>query len=318
MIYVCNDLHGNGRLLSEVTRFVDQYLQADDTLLINGDLAGARGPILDDVVSNYYKARMGQISCSKMREVLHRHFGDIDFDCSDSLILDTLDSGVFCKILADHSPKVMEVVKREQYQQEQLAHSAILNAVQAKGASALLLRGNGEVTILDHLVSHITAEDYSVPPQYKPAEEPDLSGNKVPQINNLQGVGHPDRLILLIGHETLKDEQSIELARAAVKDHPIYRIAVHYPPAITTEVQNGLGFDFQVNRLSQEKMDNLTKLLSQLNLSSDCQLFYGHYHPAVGEISNLGLKDFFTAPIPVGQRQLLCTWVRPGAVCPIL
>ena len=56
MIYVVNDMHGNKRLVDGVVSQM-QGLHPDDTLIINGDGAGARGPIMNNLVKIFYEVR---------------------------------------------------------------------------------------------------------------------------------------------------------------------------------------------------------------------------------------------------------------------
>ena len=307
MLYVVNDIHGNLLVSKKVADFILDSFHGD-SLIINGDFAGARGPVLSELAKYYYAANNKVCSCHDVREVLKKHFRT-RIECPDELIFKTADSGVFMKVLADQYPEVMDLVVREELEQiENRAIQNILKALAKTWSKAILVCGNGEILITDHIVDHT---NYSTAPKYQ-AKDYSLYSKKV-NLDYVSGVKFFDQSTLMIGIDALEQpEQAIQqLCRSK---NQVSRIFCHYPPAMPEKVKNKFSFNFKVNRVSARRMANLAKIIQASNVKNRCSLFYGHYHPAISSPEHAASSDSISATMQIGSKSLETFWIKPGVI----
>lgn len=75
MLYVINDIHGDPLVSKKVADFILDSFHGD-SLIINGDFAGTRGPVLSELARYYYAANNKVCSCHDVREVLKKNISE--------------------------------------------------------------------------------------------------------------------------------------------------------------------------------------------------------------------------------------------------
>ena len=82
MVKIINDVHANEKLLEELW---ETDFQPGDILVLNGDIAGSRGPRLNEIVRVYYEVRRGE-SDNKSLETIIGSIVSRNLTLSDELV----------------------------------------------------------------------------------------------------------------------------------------------------------------------------------------------------------------------------------------
>ena len=111
MVYTTNDLHGVDTLISSVVAEISK-MHEGDTLIINGDGAGARGPIMNNVVKLYYEVRRGETEASALLLAISKIIGE-EPNIPQDWIYCSAHAGIFRKLLSDKYPKFAQCMRKE-------------------------------------------------------------------------------------------------------------------------------------------------------------------------------------------------------------
>ena len=314
MIYVANDLHGVNHLISDVMVSISG-MNKDDILVINGDGAGARGPIMNNVVKLYYEVRRGETEA----KVLFSAIGDIigkTPDIPQQWIYHSAHAGIFRKLLSDKYPEFAACMRKELDSVIRKTLSYISRAASEKGVKVLYLPGNGEIVTDDFIIDDIAVETTVTPDERyytKLANEGFFSEYDVEYIPYGK-ILSDDTVVIGANLLDLCYEDALEkLREGGVFDlETISNIIVHYPPVIAPI---GKSFSFWTpNNSDIERITMLCEILGRLPLeASRSTVYFGHIH--------LGTRDERMDALPSSMGFNLpdyrAVWVKPGSVVPV-
>lgn len=309
MYYIVNDLHGSKTLIDGLVKEINRFTP-DDTLIINGDGAGARGPRMNNLVKIFYEVRRGETDEAELFSAVQEIIGEKP-EIEKAWIYDTVHAGLFRKLLADRYEKFADCLRQELLDVLDETLRPISEAAKAHQVRVLYLPGNGEITPDDFSTADISTEIATDPENrfYQKIASGGYFKNfgieYVPYATELENGAILLSTNLLDLDETaaLKILEKKGLLRAKFS-----KVIVHYPPAISPI---GGAFSFWTpNKMDIKRSDALHNLLGHLDLTGNAQIYFGHIH--------LGSNDARMAPYPstMGFRvkEYQCTWVKPGTV----
>ena len=313
MLYVVNDLHGAKNLVDQSLDEMD-LLDPGSTLIINGDGAGARGPIMNEVVKIFYEVRRGESDvdelCNAILGITHT-FPEIP----QELIYQSVHAGVFRKMMATRYPDTFGKLMREETEQVLKDTLVPLSAkAQEKGIKIVYLAGNGEIVTDDFVVDDITVER-TVQPEDRFYQKLHRDGfferlgiEYVPYATVIDNT-------LLISTNLLDmsfSNQEMIMENLVPDWRSIANVVVHYPPAVAPI---GRAFEFWHPNMSDlKRTESLADVLDLGDISSLAKVFFGHVH--------LGPNDERMKRYPrvMGFRTSnfdYCYWVKPGCIVKI-
>lgn len=314
MIYIANDLHGVSHLISGVVAAISKMGEGD-ILIINGDGAGARGPIMNNVVKLYYEVRRGETEAKDLFSAVGEIIGE-EPDIPQQWIYHSAHAGIFRKLLSDKYPKFEACMHEELNAVISDTVSRISEAASAKGVKVIYSPGNGEIVTDDFIIDDISVEKTVAPDERyytKLAHEGFFSSRDVEYIPYAKLL--PDNT-LIIGANLLDlsyKEAVSKLRECGILDSKtITNVIVHYPPAIAPI---GGSFSFwSPNNSDAERIGALGEILKTLSLDAKrSTVFFGHIH--------LGAKDTRMDILPSSMGFSLpgyrAIWVKPGSVIPM-
>lgn len=311
MIYVVNDIHGAKELLKRTLQSMSK-LKAGDVLVINGDGAGARGPIMNQIVKIFYEVRRGETAMSALYDEIENVIHERP-EIPKEWIYDSVHAGVFRKLMALRYPLFDDCMKKEAKEVMEETMLPLSKLAQWKGIRVLYVPGNGEIVPDDFVVDDITVEKTVDPNKrfYQLLAEDGyfLDEFGVEYVKYVQVL--PDGVLLLSTHMLDLPEETIDLLLEpfVVFGMKFSKVLAHYPPAIAPV---GGAFDFWTpNKTDISRTEAVGKILQKLQLTDDAMVYFGHIHP--------GVNDARMDRYPSSMTFLTsgfsgCVWVKPGTV----
>lgn len=311
MIYVVNDLHGAPQLIEKTVEAIKE-LNNGESLIINGDGAGARGPIMNKIVKIYYEVRRGESPVSTLLDAIEEIIGEKP-GIPQAWIYEAVHAGLFRKLMAERYPRFAECMRKELKDVIEETLNPITKAACEQGVQIIYLPGNGEIVPDDFITDDITTER-TVEPRLRYYRQLDRSGYfaelGVSYVQHARKYGE----VALISTNLL-DMSHEEIITALAAEDMLYshfsKVVVHYPPAVAPI---GGMFDFWTpNKTDIQRINTLNWILSTLMLEKDVEIFFGHIH--------LGANDARMEPFPslmtFDVDKMHCTWVKPGVVAKV-
>lgn len=310
MVYVLNDLHGAENLIANAIDGISK-MNSGDTLIINGDGAGSRGPVMNRVVKIFYEVRRGETEMSVLLDALSEIIGEVP-EIPQEWIYETVHAGIFRKLVANRYKAFADKASEETMSVLDATLKPLSNLAKQKGVKLIYLPGNGEIVTEDFDVSDITTEKTVAPNMrfyQRIAREgyfKKLGVEYVPYATLL-----PDGTLLLSTHLLdLSFKQFLEmLPRLHIDGSKVKRVVVHYPPAVAPI---GGAFDFWTpNKSDLARIGALSVILLALDLSEDIEIYFGHIHLGAYDERMNRYPTIMTFQTTEHKR---CNWVKPGAV----
>ncbi len=321
-IYITNDLHGSSYLVQNVVDAIGNMSESD-TLIINGDGSGARGPIMNNLVKVFYEVRRGETEYEELIGIIAGII-DEDPDFPRSWVFDSVHAGVFRAVLAKRYKKFKKCVEKELFDVIEETLCPLASAANAAGVKILYVPGNGEIVPSDFATDDITVEK-TLPPEERFYQETARRGyfeqmgiKYVPYVDTITHFSDkalPSRLVVMSAN--LLDLPTDE-ALALMSDCDLLigegpsKVIVHYPPAIGWV---GKRFDFwNPNKVDIARINALQKLLGALQLEN-ATVFFGHVHLSIGD----SRMDAYPPTIGFGyeRQDYDGLWIKPGEVIKI-
>lgn len=312
-MYVVNDLHGAPALIGKTVEAIGN-LEPGETLVINGDGAGARGPIMNKVVKIFYEVRRGETDARALQDTVGEIIGKTP-EIPQEWVYETVHAGLFRKLMAERYERFASCMQKELKEVIDETLQPLAEAADKRNVRIVYLPGNGEIVPDDFSTDDITTECAVHPKDrfyYKLAREG--------YFEQRFGVRYvPYTAALSSGNALIStnlldlDDKSIhyQLESHGLLDMAYSKVIVHYPPAIAPI---GGAFNFWTpNKSDVRRIEVLNKVLSQIKLTNDVVICFGHIH--------LGANDSRMNPYPdimgfrVNDRR--CAWVKPGTVIKI-
>jgi hypothetical protein len=287
-------------------------LQAGDVVIINGDGAGSRGPVMNKIVKIFYEVRRGETEMSVLLDALSEIIGETP-EIPQEWIYETVHAGVFRKLVANRYKTFADKASEETMSVLDATLKPLSELAKQKGIKLYYLPGNGEIVTEDFDVSDITTEKTVAPNQRfyqriaRDGYFAKLGVEYVPYAKLL-----PDGTLLLSTHLLdLTFKQFLEmLPKLHIDGTKVKRVVVHYPPAVAPI---GGAFDFWTpNKSDLTRIGALSVIL--LDLDEDIDIYFGHIHlGAYDERMNRypTIMTFQTA------EHKKCHWVKPGNIIKI-
>lgn len=305
MIYVVNDMHGNKRIVNGVVSQM-QGLHPDDTLIINGDGAGARGPIMNNLVKIFYEVRRKETPKQALLSAIQDIIGEKP-KIPDSWIYETVHAGLFRKLMAEKYKAFNGVMEKEIFEALEVTIRPISEVARQRGARVVYLPGNGEIAPTDFSTEDFTKEVTVAPEQ--------RLFNRIARGGYFEQFGIEyifyataidDALLLSTHLLDLDPDAALEQLKAAEALNRTFRkVIVHYPLEIE-EPRQYFNFwtpcktDIQRSRAIQD-------IVKRLSLQKS-EVYFGHIH--------LGGDDPRMNLYPLVKRfnTSNSTWVKPGII----
>ena len=318
MVSVVNDLHGNKGL---VQRTVDtiKTMTRHDTLIVNGDGAGARGPVMNNLVRIFYEVRRGETDYSCLMSALTDIIGE-EPEFPKSWFFDSVHAGMFRAIMSKHFDAFRSCVESELLDTIEETIRPLADAANAVGLKIYYVPGNGEVVPSDFATDDITTE-VALPPEQRFYQKLHREGYfeslGITYVPYVHAIELPQGRVLLLGVNLLDlptEEALGHISECCPLDgEKPARVLVHYPPAISPI---GKTFSFWTpNKTDVARSDNLKAILEALQLEK-ATVFFGHVHlPVTDQRMDLypPTIEFFN-----DREDYSAIWVKPGVVTEIL
>lgn len=313
MLYIVNDLHGAKKLIDQTLAAMDK-MNPRDTLIINGDGAGARGPIMNQIVKVFYEVRRGETNISVLYEEIEKVIHEKP-QIPRAWIYDSVHAGVFRKLMANRYQLFDACMKQESKDVLEETLRPLAEKATKCGIRIIYLPGNGEIVPDDFIVDDITTEQTVEPEQrfyQKLAREGYFDQFEVEYVEYHRFL--PDGVLLLSTHLLDMDDDELEeyCRNMGIYKRSYSKVLVHYPPEIAPV---GGAFDFWTpNKSDVQRSETLGRVLAKLSLSDDALVYFGHIH--------LGANDARMDRYPSSMTFLTngfsgCVWVKPGTVIKI-
>ena len=314
MLYVVNDIHGVKKLLERTIQSMSK-MNAGDILVINGDGAGARGPIMNQIVKVFYEVRRGETDMSalydEIEKVIHERL-----DIPREWVYDSVHAGVFRKLMALRYPLFDECMKTEAKEVLEETMRPLHEVAESKGIGIVYLPGNGEIVPDDLSVEDIKTEKAVAPEErfYWRLADDGYFFQKF-------GVHYVRYAVVLSGDVLLLSTNLLDLPLDSIQHMldqlgifkaTFSKVLVHYPPAIAPI---GGAFDFWTpNKTDIARSETLSGILKMLNLTDDAIVYFGHIHVGANDVRMNRYPDSMTF---LTDGFSGCVWVKPGTVMKI-
>ena len=312
MLYVVNDLHGAKNLIDQTLNEMD-LLDRGSVLIINGDGAGARGPIMNQIVKIFYEVRRGETDMNVLIDALRDIVG-VWPAIDPELVFQSVHAGVFRKVMSNRFTAFEKLMRKETTEVLEETLKPLSAKAQEKGIKIVYLAGNGEIVTDDFIVDDITVEA-TVQPEDRFYQKLHRDGfferlgvDYVPYATVID-----DTLLISTNLLDMSFSNQEMIMEDVVHDWKnIANVVVHYPPAVAPI---GRAFEFwNPNSSDLKRANSLAEVLDMANISSLAKLYFGHIH--------LGPNDERMKRYPrlMGFRTSnfdYCYWVKPGCIVKI-
>lgn len=311
-MYVANDLHGHKALVGKVVHAIESTLEVGDTLIINGDGAGARGPIMNNLVKIFYEVRRGEADFDELVKALTEIIGQKPELAKDS-VFSAVHAGVFRAFMAEQYPAFKECVEQELLMVIEDTLRPISLAAKQKGVRVIYVPGNGEIVPSDFDTSDIAVER-TLPPEERFYQRIAREGffaqfgiEYVPYALRLS----PKVLLLSTNLLDLPADEALSLVGESGAE-TADTVVVHYPPTATA----GRWFHFwNPNRVDIARIDALKALLNGLSIHNAI-IYFGHIHLPASDARMDQLPPAIGFGYDGDENNGL--WVKPGEVIKII
>lgn len=310
-IYVANDLHGNSKLIQKTVDAI-RGMNERDVLIINGDGAGARGPIMNNLVRIFYEVRRGETDYEELISALTDIIGEKP-EIPKSWVFETVHAGVFRAVMSKYYDAFKKCVEDELLDIIEETIRPIAEAAKEVGVKILYVPGNGEIVPSDFATDDITVEK-TLPPEKRFYQRIAREGyfkkfgiEYVPYVYTLT-----DQIVLISTNLLdLPPSEALNILSKCCQldDRRPKRIVVHYPPTISPV---GKWFDFWTpNKVDIARIDALQRILEALRLKY-ATVYFGHIHLPASDHR----MDALPSVIGFGydRPDYDGLWVKPGTV----
>lgn len=318
MIYVVNDLHGAKNLVAKTVDAIDG-MKDGDILVINGDGAGARGPIMNSIVKIFYEVVRGESDVEQLNDAIAGIIGEFP-EIPEEWIFKSVHAGVFRKLVADKYPAFAKCMREELAAVITDTLQPISEAAKAKGVKVIYAPGNGETVPDDFIVDDITVEHAVAPEERyysKLAKEGFFEKLGIEYVLYAKAISD-DVVVLSSNLLDLPFSEMVKVLReqglfATECETEFSTVIAHYPPVIAPI---GKAFSFwEPNWTDAQRIKALDHVLFFLSTTDPfVKVYFGHIHlgPKDPRMDNYPSSMGFA--LPVG---LQATWVKPGTVLEI-
>lgn len=311
-MYVTNDLHGHKALVDKVVHAIESTLEVGDTLIINGDGAGARGPVMNNLVKIFYEVRRGETDFNELLKALTEIIGQRP-ELSKDAVFGAVHAGVFRAFMAEQYPTFRDCVERELLMVIEDTLRPISLAAKQKGVRVIYVPGNGEIVPSDFDVTDIKVER-TLPPEERFYQRIAREGffaqfgiEYVPYVLRLS----PKVLLLSTNLLDLSTDEALSLVGESGTE--TNTVVVHYPPTATV----GRWFHFwNPNRVDIARIDALMTLLNRLSVHNAI-VYFGHIHLSASDARMEQLPPAIGFGYD-GDEKNNGLWVKPGEVIKII
>ena len=328
MIYVLNDFHGNGKLTEDAIRLMREIVKPGDVIIANGDVAGSRGPLMNNLARTFYEVRRMRADELTLHKEVWRLTGE-HFVIPDEWVYKTTHFGMFRALLAKRSEKFGEMICLEVDAAIDETLIPLGEVAMECGASFFCLPGNGEMVPFDLDTANINVERTIDSEDFFYVREANAGRFASAGIQFVPGaklLHHPDGNVLLLSTYLLdKDESSIKMELESVgvfgrESVAVAKVIVHYPPMMAP-----LGNSFQFwNRgeVDVRRINALGEILGWLRLCHGAELYFGHIHLGAGDQRMDQYPPFMGWNKTIYSEDndpvtIKCIWVKPGAMVQI-
>lgn len=311
-IFTVSDLHGNARLIRKTVESIKR-MENGDTLIINGDGAGSRGPSMNKLVKIFYEVRRGETDFEVLVMELERIIGT-KMDLPKDWVFNSVHAGIFRALLANHYDAFRHLAEAEVFETLDETLGPISEAANSREVRVFYVPGNGEMTPSDFLTEDISREKALQPEQrfyQRIAREGYFIRLGIEYVPYAYLVGGN---VALIGTNLLDlDAECVGsvMMNSGLLNNDMETVIVHYPPAVSP---TGKYFDFwNPNSTDVARIDALDRILMRMKTQKSTKLFFGHIHLN----ANDPRMERYPATIGVGKigkANLNSIWVKPGEV----
>lgn len=306
MLYVTNDIHGNPNSIQKTVAAINR-MRHGDTLIINGDAFGMRGPIMSEIVSLFYNVRRGDSDTANLNQAISKIVGR-EIEIPKQWIFKTTDSGMFLELLNQYK-EIEECATKEADGLLQATLQPLSEAAKDK-VKLICLPGNGEIAYLDYMLAREQKENRSTEQAYSFCAQWKKSLYEQYGIRYIENyILHDEIALISTNLLDLETPRAISM----LQRHNISKVKtviVHYPPCYSLIKQT---FDFwTLNKPDIRRIIALKKILRAFP-QKGVRIIFGHVH--------LGLDDSrmnsYPNSIDFRYKQNICRWVKPGEILEI-
>ena len=327
-IFLFNDSHGNPKMVEKVVGLIDD-MWPGDIVIANGDIAGSRGPKMNELARIYYNVRRAEKDESVLHEAVRKLTGE-QICIPHEWIYDATHFGMFRALLAERNTKFRELIDSEITCAIDETLTPLGAAAKKRGVTIYYLPGNGELVPFDVDTSDIKVE--------RTVDPDDFYYNKLARAGRFASDGiqfvpgakllprYSGNILLLSTYLLDKDRKDIAMALGSVgafgrERVEISKVVVHYPPMIAPL---GKSFPFwKYGEVDERRIGALGNILGRLKLRDGAKIFFGHIHLGATDQK----MDFY--PQFMGWNKTICLdpsrlsvtakciWVKPGEIVQI-
>ena len=312
MVYVLNDLHGAAKLIAKAIDAISG-MKSGDILVINGDGAGARGPVMNGVVKIYYEVRRGETDVAQLKDAVAAIIGE-EPAIPESWIYQAVHAGMFRKLMADKYPAFRKCMNDELKAVLTDTLKPISESAKAKDVQVIYSAGNGEIVPDDFKTDDITVE-HAVQPEDRYYQK--LAREGFFDKFGIEYVSYGKKLpggIAIVSTNLLdlgESKMYVQMNKCGLLEGVFSTIIVHYPPTVAPI---GKSFDFwNPNCSDVRRIEMLTRVLHVLPSTIDpfIRIFFGHIHLGANDPRMDTYPDMMGFTLRSGRQAY---WVKPGAV----
>ena len=327
-IFVFNDPHGNSQMVKKVAGLIDN-MWPGDIVIANGDIAGSRGPKMNELARIYYNVRRAEKDESVLREAVWKLTGE-QICIPREWIYDATHFGMFRALLAERNAKFRELIDSEITCAIDETLKPLGAAAKKRGVTIYYLPGNGELVPFDVDTSDIKVERTVDPEDFYYSKLARVGRFASDGIQFVPGVKllprHSGNILLLSTYLLNQDQKDIAMALRSVgafgpERAEISKVVVHYPPMIAPL---GKSFPFwKYGEVDERRIGALGGILGRLKLCYGAEIYFGHIHLDATDQK----MDFY--PQFLGWNKAIdlepsrlsvtvkCIWVKPGEMIQI-
>ena len=308
MVFIVNDLHGDKTLTNETIKAISRMRQ-NDILIIKGDGAGARGPVMNNLIKVFYEVRRGETDEAMLFDAVGAIIGEKP-EFPKEWVYDTVHGGLFRALLAERYKAFAECLEIELKNALKETLEPLSEAVSKRGVKLVYLPGNGEITPND-FSTEVYTKEIAVEPEKRFYQKLHREGffekygiEYVPYVTEIGG-----RILISANALDLSIEEVSELLRQHVSEDDAFKTVIaHYPPEIEP-VRGAFGF-WTPNQTDIKRSGTLSSIVGRIKLDQNAKFYFGHIH--------LGVNDdrMMSYPAAMGFEAVghECIWVKPGTV----
>ncbi len=308
MIYIVNDLHGNKALTDETVKAI-RRMRHDDILIVNGDGAGARGPIMNNLIKIFYEVRRGETDEATLIDAVGAIIGEQP-EFPREWIYDTVHGGLFRALLAKRYKAFADCLERELVDVLEETLEPLSEAAMGQGVKFVYLPGNGEITPND-FSTEVYTKEMSVEPEKRFYQRLHNEGFfREYGIDYIPYIAKLDECLLVSANALdLSTEELSRLLEQHISEDDVFKTVIAHYPLEIEPVRGAFSF-WTPNQTDVKRSDTLKAILGEVKLDEAAKFYFGHIH--------LGANDDRMAVYPAAMGFEMsgyqCIWVKPGTV----